>query len=116
MEMSDKPEQTTQVFSMKISDLYEFSYECENLLAFGKQLISYHMKDGGDYLVGNLGEMCSLASKIFFTIETILDATDEEDEVAYVSAKDMVMLQSLLLNKFYLIEELGDMGISLACH
>ena len=116
MEMSNNPEQTTKVFSMKIVDLYDFLDESKSLLTIGKQLVSYHIKDGGDHLVGNLGEACSLASKICLIIQTILDATDEQDEVAYVYAKDMLMLQSLLLNKYYLTEELSDSGVSLVCH
>ena len=96
MEMANNPEQTNKVFSMKIDDLYDFLSENKSLLTIGKQLVSYHIKDGGDHLVGNLGEVCSLASKICLIIQAILDATDEQDEVAYVYAKDMLMLQSLL--------------------
>ena len=116
MEMANNPEQTTKVFSMKIVDLYDFLDESRSLLTIGRQLVSHYIDSGSDHLVGNLGEMCSLASKVCLIVQTILDATDAQDEVAYVHAKDMLMLQSLLLNKFYLTEELGDGGISVVCH
>ena len=114
--MPDNPEQTTKVFSMKVSDLHDFLQECKSLLFVSKQMITYHLDEGGDYLVGNLGEMCSLAAKISLHIQTILDAVDDEDDVVYVYDRDMVALQTMLLSKFYLLGELGDAGISLVCH
>ena len=106
MEMADKPDQATKVFSIKVEDLYGFFEECESLVLFSKQMIGHYMESGSDYLIGNLGEMCSLAAKTSLMIQTILDSTDPSDEVAYLNAKDMLMLQSLLLNRYYLTEEL----------
>ena len=116
MEMANKPEQPTKVFSMQAADLYDFFEEAENHVMFGKELISYYMEEGGDYLIGNHGEMCSLPSKMSLIIQDILEATEPEDKTVYVNAKDMVMLQTLLLNRHYLIEELESKGISFACH
>ena len=54
MEMSNKPDQATKVFSMQAADLYDFFEEAENHVMFGKELISYYLEEGGDYLIGNL--------------------------------------------------------------
>lgn len=116
MEMSDKPDQATKVFSMQAADLYDFFEEAESHVVFGKELISHYMEDGSDYLIGNLGEMCSLSSKMSLIVQDILEATGPEDETVYVNAKDMIMLQTLLLNRHYLVEELESKGISFACH
>ena len=116
MEMADKPDQATKVFSMQAADLYDFLEEAENHVVLGRELISHYMEDGSDYLIGNLGEMCSLSSKMSLVIQDILEATGPEDETVYVCMKDMVMLQTLLLNRHYLIEELEGKGISFACH
>jgi hypothetical protein len=116
MEMPNNPEQTTKVFSMRVDDLYDFLNESKSLLSNGKQMVFHHLDNSSDYVVGNLGEMCSLSAKICLHIQTILDVTDDEDDVVYVHAKDMLVLQTLLLNKYYLTEELGDVGISLVCH
>mgnify|MGYP003129907092 CR=1 FL=1 len=116
MEMSNKPDQATKVFSMQATDLYDFFEEAENQVVFGKELMSHYMVGGSDYLIGNLGEMCSISSKMSLILQDILEATDPEDEVVYIHAKDMMVLQTLLLNRRYLIEELESEGISFAGH
>ena len=117
MEMSDNTERKgPTIFSMPTIDLYEFFEEAENQVTFSKELLNDYLTQGNDYLIGNLGEMCSLSSKMSLVLQDILDVVDPEDEVAYIHPKDMMMLQGLLLTRHYLITELEEKGISFACH
>ena len=116
MEMPDDPEKGPTIFSVPTTDLYEFFEEAENQVIFSKELLSNYLDKGDDYLIGSIGEMCSLASKMSVILQDILEGVEPEDEVTYIHPKDMMMLQSLLLNRYYLISELEEKGISFACH
>ena len=116
MEMPDDPEKGPTIFSVPTTDLYEFFEEAENQVIFSKELLNDYLDEGSDYLVGSIGEMCSLASKMSFILQDILENVDPKDEVTYIHPKDMMILQSLLLTRHYLIVELEEKGISFACH
>ena len=117
MEMSDNPERKgPTIFSVPTTDLYEFFEEAENQVTFSKELLNDYLDKGSDYLIGSIGEMCSLASKMSLVLQDILDTVEPDDEVTYIHPKDMMMLQGLLLNRYHLITELEEKGISFACH